>query len=290
MAVVKIALLQMAATSQDAEHNRLKGDEFCRKAATMGADIALFPEMWSNGYAHANENDPSSLAAWSARSLSRDSAYVNHFRKLAVELDMAIALTYLEKTSTDPANSMTLIDRRGHDVLTYSKVHTCDWGFEGKTRQGDDFYVAALDTKVGSIQIGAMICFDREHPESARILMLKGAELVLVPNACFLDELRLTQFRVRSYENTMALAMTNYANLQGRSIAFTGIPDDNEHKLLAIQADETEGVFIAEIDIARLRQYRPDSIWGNRFRRPSRYSALVSQNVVAPFDHAEARR
>lgn len=290
MTVVKVALLQMAAASQDSEPNRIKGDEFCRKAAAMGADIALFPEMWSNGYTHANENDPALFAAWQAKALARDSAYVKHFRALAVELDMAIALTYLEKTPTLPANSMTLIDRRGKDVMTYTKVHTCDWGFEGKTKPGDDFYVAELDTKAGSIMIGAMICYDREHPESARILMLKGAELVLVPNACFLDELRLTQFRVRSYENSLALAMTNYANLQGRSVAFTGVPDDKDHKLLAIQADETEGVFIAEIDIARLRAYRPDTIWGNRFRRPSRYGLLASQNVAVPFDHAEERR
>jgi len=38
-----------------------------------------------------------------------------------------------------------------------------------------------------------MICFDREQPESARILMLKGAESILTPNACGLDELRLDQ-------------------------------------------------------------------------------------------------
>ena len=38
-----------------------------------------------------------------------------------------------------------------------------------------------------------MICYDREFPESARILMLQGAELILVPNACGLDLNRLAQ-------------------------------------------------------------------------------------------------
>ena len=33
-------------------------------------------------------------------------------------------------------------------------------------------------------KLGIMICYDREYPESARILMLKGAEIILVPNDC----------------------------------------------------------------------------------------------------------
>ena len=49
---------------------------------------------------------------------------------------------------------------------------------------GDEFTVAELDTAKGKLKVGSMICYDREFPESARILMLKGAELVLVPNAC----------------------------------------------------------------------------------------------------------
>ncbi len=39
---------------------------------------------------------------------------------------------------------------------------------------GNDFYVAGLDTAQGNVKIGSMICYDREFPESARILMLKG--------------------------------------------------------------------------------------------------------------------
>lgn len=279
MPIIKVALLQMAAASQEPEPNRIKGDEFCRKAAALGADIALFPEMWSNGYAPpADSNDLSSVAHWSAQALDHDSKFVAHFRKLATELNMAIAITYLEKTATGPANSVTLIDRHGQERFTYTKVHTCDWAFEAKTKHGEDFYVAELDTAKGPVIVGAMICYDREHPESARILMLKGAELVLVPNACYLDELRLTQFRVRSYENAMALAMTNYSNINGQSLAFTGVPDDDTHKLLAVQADNREDVFIADIDIGHLRQYRPTSIWGARFRQPSRYRALTESN------------
>src|SRR4051794_38026705 len=56
-----------------------------------------------------------------------------------------------------------------------------------------------------------MICYDREFPESARVLMLGGAELILTPNACGLDADRLGQFRARAYENMVGVAMANYA-------------------------------------------------------------------------------
>ena len=38
-----------------------------------------------------------------------------------------------------------------------------------------------------------MICYDRDFPESARILILKGAEIILVPNACRMTKIRLEQ-------------------------------------------------------------------------------------------------
>ena len=75
---------------------------------------------------------------------------------------------------------------------------------------GDDFYVAELDTACGPVQVGGMICYDREFPESARILMLKGAELILVPNACPMEINRLSQLRARAYENMTAIATCNY--------------------------------------------------------------------------------
>lgn len=66
-------------------------------------------------------------------------------------------------------------------------MHTCDFDKEAALTPGDDFYVAALDTPHGPLNVGALICYDREFPESARLLMLKGAEVILTPNACELE-------------------------------------------------------------------------------------------------------
>ena len=80
--------------------------------------------------------------------------------------------------------TFVLFDRFGNRKLTYAKVHTCDFDVERNLTPGEGFSTVALDTACGEVQVGAMICFDREFPESARILMLQGAELILVPNAC----------------------------------------------------------------------------------------------------------
>jgi predicted amidohydrolase len=114
---------------------------------------------------------------------------------------MAIALTYLEHWNGAPRNTVALIDRHSETVLTYAKVHTCDFDKESALTPGSDFYVCELDTKQGKVKVGAMICFDREFPESARILMLKGAEITLIPNACDLEENRIAQLKARAFEN-----------------------------------------------------------------------------------------
>ena len=86
---------------------------------------------------------------------------------------MAVAITYLERWPGVPRNSVTLIVRHGSTALTCAKVHTCALGVEDACTSGEAFHVCDLDTAAGHVRVGAMICSDREFPESARILMLK---------------------------------------------------------------------------------------------------------------------
>ncbi|MFD1051436.1 carbon-nitrogen hydrolase family protein, partial [Kibdelosporangium lantanae] len=204
--------------------------------------------------------------------------FVGHFAALARELDMAIAVTYL---SDGPRNTVSLIDRHGYEVLTYHKVHTVAAGVhEAGLIPGAGFPVATLDTRNGGVEVGAMICYDREFPESARALMLAGAELILTPNACELEVNRLTQFRARAYENMVAVAMANYAGPGwGHSVGYDGIAfvDGHSRDMLVVEAGEREGVYPAVFDIDALREYRSREIAGDAFRRPSTYGPLVEQ-------------
>lgn len=294
MGELKVALLQMTSCGADQDANLAKGEAFCRQAQAMGADIALFPEMWNIGYT-ACPGDDIGREKWQAMGVSQDGKFVSHFRALARELNMAIALTYLERWPDAPRNSVSLIDRHGEIRMTYAKVHTCDFEWEAELTPGDDFYVATLDTALGEVKIGAMICYDREFPESARILMLKGAEIILTPNACTLEVNRLGQYRARAYENMVGVAMTNYARPEqnGHSVAYDAIAfDDNEQPLdtTIVEGGEEEGVFLAAFDLERLRDYREHEVWGNSYRRPKRYTILASPEVEPPFVRSDSRR
>jgi predicted amidohydrolase len=131
---------------------------------------------------------------------------------------------------------------------------------------GEIFSVCELDTACGPVKVGAMICFDREFPESARILMLKGAELILTPNACELEANRIGQFRTRAFENMLGVAMANYAIPQenGHSAAFDGIAfkETGSRDTCLVQADGHEGIYLADLDLDWLRAYRANEVWG----------------------------
>ena len=287
MRTLKVALLQLASFKLDLSANQAKGAQFCRQARQKGADIALFPELWSAGYQLPDLSKPDQVELWQSHAIDRHGDFVGSFRTLARELDMAIALTYLERWDGAPRNALSLIDRHGEIRLTYAKVHTCAWDRESALTPGSDFFVCDLDTALGPVKVGAMICYDREFPESARVLMLKGAELILTPNACELEANRIGQFRARAYENMLAVAMANYAIPQenGHSVAFDGIAFDEagSRDTCLVEADGSEGIFMAEFDLERLRLYRAAEVWGNAYRRPGTYGILTSPAVEAPF-------
>lgn len=289
---LKIALLQLM-PGKTIEDNLKKGVEYCARAKDMGADIALFPEMWSIGY-----YIPEDMEELDRLSVPADGELVSAFGKLALELDMAIGITFLEKYDKAPRNTLCLFDRFGNKALTYAKVHTCDFGDERRLTPGEDFYVADLDVGRGTVRIGAMICYDREFPESARILMLKGAEVILVPNACPMEINRLSQLRARAFENMVGIATVNYPygqpDCNGHSSAFDGIAyredEPGSRDTLVIEAGEREGIYIADFPIRELREYRKREVHGNAYRRPEKYALLVSEDIREPFVRDDRRR
>lgn len=283
---LKIALLQIS-PGDTLEENLKKGIASCKKAKELGADIALFPEMWSNGYRIYNRD----VRQWQAEAIPADGEFVNSFGCLARELGMAIGITLLERYESGPRNSLVLFDRFGRRQFVYAKVHTCDFDVERNLTPGEDFYVTGLDTAQGEVKVGTMICYDREFPESARILMLKGAELILVPNACPMEINRLSQLRGRAYENMTAIATCNYPetvpDCNGGSSVFDGVaylPDlPGSRDMCILQAGGQKGIYVAELDLEQLRRYRKTEVHGNAYRRPAKYSALVETRKEEPF-------
>ena len=282
---LKVAILQIMPTTS-LQGNLEKGIQYCHLAKEEGADIVLFPEMWSNGY-----NISEDINMLKSEAIDINSDFIQTFKNLSKELDLAIGITYLEKHEPLPRNTITLFDRFGNIVYTYAKVHTCDFGDEVRLTSGDDFYVSTLNTKQGDVLVGSMICYDREFPESARILMLKGAEIILVPNACPMEINRISQLRGRAYEKMLGIVTVNYPlgkpDCNGHSTAFDGVaylPElEGSRDTMLIDCGETEGIYFVEFDMDMIRRYRSTEVHGNSYRKPEKYKILLNKEKKEPF-------
>ena len=306
MSTIKIALVQKKAIPNNKNRNLELAVQYIKEASCMGADIVLFPEMWSNGYAAPFDgafDNPTNPAfeeerkEWLESAVTIESDYVAAIKDAAQKYKIGVCATFLSKADEKFQNTAITIDRSGSILLNYAKVHTCDFDVERNLTPGEDFYVTDLDTAEGRVKVGAMICFDREFPESARILMLKGAELILVPNACPMEINRLAQLRGRAFENMLGIATCNYPNGQpdcnGHSSAFDGVaylPEmTGSRDICILRAGSEEGIFLASFDLDMMREYRKSEVHGNAYRHPKKYGILVDERIEDPFVRGDYR-
>lgn len=272
---LQIASLQLAPAAS-LEQSITKGIQACETAAALGADLLLFPEMWSNGYASALDTSGHRRFLGPPQTLTGE--FINVFRETAARLKVAIVITFLEAWHNQTRNSAALLDRQGEIQLHYAKVHTC--GFDEPEcflTPGEDLPVCELLLRSGSVTVGLLICFDREFPESARALVRQGAELILIPNACELEQHRLAQLDCRAFENMTALAVANYAapKCNGQSLLLDGMAFDSSgasRDMAVFRADRAERILIGGLDFAALRKYRSEEPWGEPWCRSQIYS------------------
>ena len=127
--------------------------------------------------------------------------------------------------------------------------------------------------------------------------MLKGAELILVPNACPMELNRLSQRRARAFENMMAIATCNYPSCvpdcNGGSSLFDGVAylpgQEASRDCCILQAGEEEGIFLAQLDLELLWEYRKREVHGNAYRRPLKYGLLLDTQIREPFLRKDRR-
>ena len=269
----RVAVLQMRSVNREYERNIKTIIKYMSDAKQNGADILLLPECFITGYDltidHASaitENDLAPLC------------------EKAKKLSIGLVATALTKGKSNPQNSAFVISKDGKILMKYAKVHTCDFADEKVLESGSEFKVCDFD----GVKIGIMICYDREYPESARVLMLKGAEIILVPNDCGSMRPRLQALSTRAYENMCGVAMANpNGENAGNSCAYSPICWDRngeciDNTLLLADA-ETEGLFYADFDMDAIRAYREREMMGNTFRKVKAYAQLLNDEIQYPF-------
>ena len=162
----RVAVLQMRSVNREYERNIKTIIKYMSDAKQNGADILLLPECFITGYDLTIDN-ASAITENDLAPLCEN----------AKELNIGLVATALTQGKSNPQNSAFVISKDGKILMKYAKVHTCDFADEKVLESGTEFKVCDFD----GVKIGIMICYDREYPESARVLMLKGAEIILVP-------------------------------------------------------------------------------------------------------------
>lgn len=287
-----VAMVQQPAFANQPEENLALAVELIGRCSALGADLVLFPEMWLNGYAppfptaFENPFDPRyrpQREAWLAQAVPPDGRYVRTLQQAARQHGVGVVATCLLRGEDGPGNAALVIDDKGALLLTYRKVHTCAFSLEALLQPGREFEVCTFR----GVCLGVMICFDREFPESARVLMLKGAEILLVPNACDMNPARLGQLSARAFENMAGVAMANYPGPGwGRSCAFSPVVFDEQGRYqdpTLAMGGEGPQLLLVDFDLDAIRRYRQREVWGNAFRRPAAYGPLLQAEVAPPF-------
>lgn len=169
---IKIAIGQIKVEQANTAENLKKIVKIIKEAADNGSQIVCLPELAYTGY-HVDSETLQELAE------PFDGPFVQTLCKLAKEKGIYVIAGYAESVEIlgRMYNSAIFIDDKGSVIGNMRKVNA--WGEEKlKFREGNKFPV--YDTPLG--KIGVMICYDLEFPEPARIMALKGAELVFVPS------------------------------------------------------------------------------------------------------------
>lgn len=286
MPSVQLAIVQMA-MSRQLEDNIKKATELVEEAARKGANIVLLPELFENHYFCQIEREE----FFSLAHPVEQHPFLAHFQSLAQKHGIVLPISFFEKAGQAHFNSMAMIDSDGTRLGVYRKSHIPDGpGYEEKYyfNPGDSGF-QSYATKFGKIGVG--ICWDQWFPECARIMALKGADLLLYPTAIGSEpaDQVATPNTPQMWQRVMlghAVANSCYlaaANRVGKEQIGEAICEfyghsfisDYRGEFLAEVKEGWEGVRLAELDFAAAQEFRA-GMGFFRDRRPELYRALLS--------------
>ena len=262
---MKIAILQTKVFAEK-EKNIRQLEEILASGKTQGADLVTLPEMFACPYETGNfplyaeaEGGPS----WQALSSLAKKYGIYLSAGSMPEAVKAKSVKAKSKKAESPSekdrvyNTAYVFDREGKQIGKHRKAHLFDINVEGgqSFKESDTLspgeWIGCFDTEFG--KIGLCICYDFRFPETARLMALDGAKVILVPAAFNMTtgpahwEL---MFRQRAVESQCYVIGTAPARDPDSSYISWGhsIAVDPWGTILT-QMDEKEGIRIIEIDL-----------------------------------------
>lgn len=292
MRKITVAAVQMMMDTSSDE-NISKAENMVKKAADMGANIVLLPELFENTYFCQERKYESYKLAVPVS----ENAAVHAMSALAKELHVVIPVSFYEKDGNSLFNSVAMIDADGSVMGVYRKTHIPDDHF-----YQEKFYFTPGDTgfkvwNTAFCKIGVGICWDQWFPEAARCMALDGAELLLYPTAIGSEPILETDsmphwrrcMQGHSAANIMPVAAANRIGTeevnpceenanQSSALKFYGssfITDETGEILQSASRDKEE-IILQEFDLDSIAENRLS--WGVfRDRRPKCYGLITER-------------
>jgi N-carbamoylputrescine amidase len=273
MTMLTVAALQLA-FSDDVQENIAAVSELVREAAGKGAQVILPPELFEGHYFCRVEDE----GLFTRAKPTEQHPAVIAMRALAAELGVYIPTSFFEADGPHHYNSLAMIDPKGAIMGVYRKSHIPDGpGYEEKFyfRPGNSGFKATL---------GVGICWDQWYPETARAMMLMGAEILFFPTAIGnephdpeLDTSRMWQRAMvgHSVSNVVPVVAANRIGTEdGQTFYGHSFIADERGDYLASFGREETGVLVATLDLDRVKRHRA-AFGFFRDRRPDLYGRLT---------------
>ena len=244
---MKAGLIQIHSIPTEVEKNVEHGIEMFKDAVEKGADLVVFPELWTCGY-YLETFD--FLAA-----VKENDKILEKFQALAKETHTVTVLPLPQKKGEDLYIGLYVIESDGRILAEYQKSFL--WGREQNYFVHGKRAYEPLETSVG--KIGTLICYDIEFPEPSRILALKEAEIIIVPSVWSIPAMNRwhIQLPARALDDTVFVMGINNIE-EGAGGCSKVVSPMGE--VLAQASDSSEEVLVCEIDldeIARVREKIP---------------------------------
>ena len=284
---IRLGMCQVYTEEWEIEANINRTLEAIDSAATQGAEIAITPECVFHGYPMDDTNGKSGTFRKKLYDIaeSPDGEHLQLFKDKAKDKSIHILVGFVEKGKDNLIhNTAALISPDGSYVYIYRKVHCRHfeninhWGY---FTPGENFYSSELKLKEGRYNVGTIICFDREIPETLRCLRAIGAELVLCPLAT--DTSEMTHYknstdneiitRVGATCNEQFIVVVNHAGRFNGGSFIVGPMGE-----LFCQMTEEPGVLTYDIPVGVIsKEFHNEPLgwmgWG--YRRPQIYSKYI---------------
>ena len=279
MTEITVAALQLA-FGPDIDANIANVARLVREAHAKGAQVVLPPELFEGPYFCRVEDE----SLFTTAKPTAEHPSVLAMQTLAAELRVIIPTSFFEADGPHHYNSLAMIGPDGAVQGVYRKSHIPDGpGYEEK------FYFRPGNTgfKVwpgAGTTLGVGICWDQWYPETARAMMLMGAELLFYPTAIGsephdegLDTARLWRRAMvgHAVSNVVPIVAANRIGTEhGQTFYGTSFITDERGDIIAELGREEEGVITATLDINRIKRHRA-AFGFFRDRRPELYGRLV---------------